>query len=51
VIIGEYRATYRKFYQKNEPSGDRMRRYTVRLVFKCRVTGGVDSIKSLTGMK
>jgi len=51
VIIGEYRATYRKFYQKNAHSGnDDACKYSVRIVFKCRVTGGIDSMKSLTGM-
>ncbi|HEY4156365.1 MAG TPA: hypothetical protein VGM24_13080, partial [Puia sp.] len=50
VIIGEYRATYKKFYRKNARSRDEACRYTVRIVFKCRVTGGIDSMKSLTGM-
>jgi hypothetical protein len=49
IIIGEYRATYRKFYQKNEDDEDVPRQYTVRIVFRCRVTGGIDSIKSLSG--
>jgi hypothetical protein len=50
VIIGEYRATYKKFYQKNARAQDETCRYTVRIIFKCRVTGGIDSIKSLMGM-
>lgn len=51
VIVGEYRATYKKFYQKNSKSGnDEPCKYTVRIVFKCRVTGGIDSMESLTGM-
>ncbi len=50
VIIGEYRATYKKFYKKNIHSRDELCKYTVRIVFKCRVTGGIDSMKSLTGM-
>jgi hypothetical protein len=47
VITGEYQATYNKFYQKNEDGQDEVRRYTVRIVFRCRVTGGLDTIKSL----
>ena len=50
VIIGEYRATYKKFYQKNAHNKNETRRYEVRIIFKCRVTGGVDSMKTLTGM-
>jgi hypothetical protein len=52
VIIGEYRATYKRFYQKNTRSGnDDPCKYTVRIVFKCRVTGGINSMKSLTGVE
>ena len=47
VITGEYQATYKTFYQKNEDGQDEERRYTVRIVFRCRVTGGLDTIKSL----
>jgi hypothetical protein len=47
VITGEYQASYKKFYQKNEDGQDEVRRYTVRIVFRCRVTGGLDTIKSL----
>jgi len=50
VITGEYRATYKKFYQKNEDGGDEARKYVVRIVFRCRVTGGIDSIDSLSGV-
>ncbi len=50
VIIGEYHAIYKKFYQKNSHDKDQIRRYEVRIIFKCRVTGGVDSMKTLTGM-
>jgi hypothetical protein len=50
VIVGEYRATYKKFYQKDAQSKDELCKYTVRIVFKCRVTGGMDSMKTLTGM-
>lgn len=50
VIVGEYRASYKKFYQKNARARDEICQYTVRIVFKCRVTGGIDSMKNLTGM-
>jgi hypothetical protein len=49
VITGEYEATYKKFYQKNDDDQDEVRRYTVKIIFRCRVTGGIDSIKSLSG--
>jgi hypothetical protein len=49
VIIGEYEATYKKFYQKNKDDEDEVRRYTVKIIFRCRVTGGIDSMKSLSG--
>jgi hypothetical protein len=49
VIVGEYRATYKKFYQKNENDNDEERQYVVRIVFRCRVSGGIDSIKTLGG--
>lgn len=47
IIIGEYRATYKKFYQKNKDDEDEVRQYMVRIVFRCRVSGGIDSMKSL----
>jgi len=47
IIIGEYRATYKKFYQKNNDDEDERRQYMVRIVFRCRVSGGIDSMKSL----
>jgi hypothetical protein len=47
IITGEYQAAYKKFYQKNEDGQDEVRMYTVRIVFRCRVTGGLDTIKSL----
>jgi hypothetical protein len=50
VIIGDYQATYKKFFQKNDHSRDEIRKYSVRIIFKCRVTGGIDSMKTLTGM-
>jgi hypothetical protein len=49
IIIGEYHATYKKFYQKNENDEDEVRQYMVRIIFRCRVSGGIDSIKSLGG--
>jgi len=49
IIIGEYRATYKKFYQKNKDDEDGERQYMVRIVFRCRVSGGIDSMKSLNG--
>ena len=49
IIVGEYRATYKKFYQKNENDDDEERQYVVRIVFRCRVSGGIDSIKTLGG--
>jgi hypothetical protein len=47
IITGEYQATYKKFYQKNEDGQDEVLHYSVRIVFICRVTGGLDTIKSL----
>ena len=49
IVTGEYLATYKKFYQKNEDDVDEIRRYTVRIVFRCRVSGGIESIKSFGG--
>lgn len=39
IIVGEYKATYRRFYAKRHQGTDQSLRYTVLLVFKCRVTG------------
>ncbi len=47
VIIGEYSATYKKFYQKGIDDEDEGRQYMVRIIFRCRVSGGIDSMKSL----
>jgi hypothetical protein len=47
IITGEYLATYKKFYERNEDGQDEARRYTVRIIFRCRVTGGLDTMKSL----
>ena len=44
TIIGEYNATYRRFYQKVHHK-DESRRYTVRLIFKCKITS-MDGMKS-----
>jgi|GEM_PF-432468 len=46
IIIGEYQATYKRFYQKNEIEDDEIRKYTVRIIFRCRVSGGIHSISS-----
>jgi len=47
VITGEYQAAYKTFYEKNEAGQDEPRQYKVRIIFRCRVTGGLDTIKSL----
>ena len=47
IVTGEYQAAYKKFYQKNENGEDEPRSYSVRIIFRCRVTGGLDTIKSL----
>jgi hypothetical protein len=44
IVIGEYQATYKSFYQKNDIEDDEIRKYTVRIIFRCRVSGGVNSI-------
>ena len=46
IITGEYQASFRNFYEKNEEGLDEVRHYTIRIVFRCRVTGGLDSLKS-----
>jgi hypothetical protein len=46
VIIGEYQAVYGKFYEKNEDDQDEVRKYTVKIIFRCRTSGGIDSFKS-----
>lgn len=46
IIIGEYQATYKRFYQKNDIEDDEIRKYTVRIIFRCRVSGGINSILS-----
>ena len=47
TVIGEYNATYRRFYQKVKHK-DESRRYTVRLIFKCKITS-MDSMKGGEG--
>jgi hypothetical protein len=47
LVSGEYQATYKKFYEKNENGEDEERNYSVRIIFRCKVTGGLDTIKSL----
>ncbi len=51
IITGEYRATYRKFYQKNDDDEDEVRQYNVRIMFRCRVSGGIDSTPGGSGSK
>ncbi len=46
IVVGEYMATYKNFYKKTK-SGDELRKYTVRLIFKCKITG-MDSMKEST---
>ncbi len=46
ILLGEYQAEYKKFYQKNEDGQDEPRRYKVRIIFRCRVSGGFNSIGS-----
>jgi hypothetical protein len=50
IITGEYQASYKKFYEKNEDGQDVVHRYTVRIIFRCRVSGGINSMKSISGM-
>jgi hypothetical protein len=46
ILLGEYQAEYKKFYQKNEDGQDEPRKYKVRIIFRCRVSGGFSSIGS-----
>ena len=43
VIIGEYQAIYRKFYQKMDDGDNDEKRYNVRIIFRCRVSGGINN--------
>jgi hypothetical protein len=43
ILLGEYQATYKTFYQKNEDDQNEVRRYNVRIIFRCRVSGGINS--------
>ena len=46
VVIGEYNAVYRKFYQKRKKATDQAVIYRVRLIFKSKVTG-MDSMREI----
>ncbi len=43
VIIGEYLATYRKFYQKMDDGDNDEKRYNVKIIFRCHVSGGINN--------
>jgi hypothetical protein len=43
IFIGEYQATYKKFYQKIDDGEDEVRKYSVRIIFRCRVSGGINN--------
>ena len=43
VIIGEYQATYKKFYQKRSDGDNDEKRYNVRIIFRCRISGGINN--------
>jgi hypothetical protein len=43
VIIGEYQATYKKFYQKMDDGDNDEKKYNVRIIFRCRVSGGINN--------
>ena len=43
VIIGEYQATYKKFYQKMNDGDNDEKKYNVRIIFRCRVSGGINN--------
>lgn len=43
TVIGEYNATYKRFYQRIKRK-DESRKYTVRLIFKCKITS-MDSMR------
>ena len=43
VIIGEYQATYKKFFQKMEGGDNDEKKYNVRIIFRCRVSGGINN--------
>ena len=49
VIVGDLTATYKRFYQTVHHK-DQSRVYSVRLIFKCKVTA-MDSMKDATGMR
>jgi hypothetical protein len=43
VIIGEYQATYKKFYEKTDGGDNDEKKYNVRIIFRCRVSGGINN--------
>src|SRR5450432_3023299 len=43
IITGEYQATYKKFYQKRDDGDNDERRYNVKIIFRCRVSGGINN--------
>jgi hypothetical protein len=43
VILGEYQATYKKFYQKTDGGYNDEKKYNVRIIFRCRVSGGINN--------
>jgi hypothetical protein len=43
IVIGEYQAVYKKFYQKAGDGDDDERKYNVRIIFRCRVSGGINN--------
>jgi uncharacterized protein (UPF0212 family) len=43
VIIGDYQATYKKFYQKRNDGDNDEKKYNVRIIFRCRVSGGINN--------
>lgn len=45
TIIGEYYATFKKFYQRIKKK-DELRNYSVRVIFKCKVTS-MDSFREI----
>ncbi len=47
ILLGEYTATYKRFFQKNDEGEDESRKYTVKIFFRCRVTGGINSLKTI----
>ena len=42
-LSGEYQATYKKFYQKMDDGDKDEKKYNVRIIFRCRVSGGINN--------